>query len=176
METLFENTSPYGLLLHEKDLELQRKYFREMARLIGMKVLYRAPKETKHWTTYAEIESNYYPPTVVDCIYNEHPDVKTMKKLGWAAELADSASLISVPYDLSGLQVGALFVVPDVYNPKKGRLFKVVELSNIMIAPASITCQIVPEYEDTFATAQFQHTTNTFSYLNSEEEPNITNG
>ena len=99
-----------------------------------------------------------------------------MKKLGWASELQDTASLISAPYDLRGLQVGALFAVPDVYDSRRGRLFRVTELSSIMLAPASVTCQLVPEYEDTWNNAQENHVTNSFSYLNAEEEPNMHNG
>lgn len=175
MDTQF-NQYPYGLLLHEKDLQLQKKYFAEMTRLLGVKVIYRQPLPDKHWTNYGEIESNYFPPRIVSCIFNEHPDQRTMRKLGWAAELQNTASLISVPYDLEGLQVGALFVVPDVFDKRKGRLFRVTELSTIMIAPASITCQLVPEYEDTFNPTHYQHENNTFNYLNSEDEPNMVNG
>ena len=99
-----------------------------------------------------------------------------MKKLGWASELQDQASVISVPYDLYGLQVGALFAVPDVYNSRRGRLFRVTEISSIMLAPASVTCRLVPEYEDTVDGSEFNHIINSFSFLNVEEEPNMHNG
>lgn len=147
-----------------------------MCRLIGINVVYYQTKPDKHWTSYSEIESNYYPPTVISCIFNEHLDQRTMKKLGWASELQDQASVISVPYDLQGLQVGALFAVPDVYNSKRGRLFRVTEISSIMLAPASVTCRLVPEYEDTVDGSEFNHTINSFSFLNVEEEPNMHNG
>ena len=87
----------YGILLDEKGIKLQRRYFKEMCRLIGAKVIYRACRPDKHWTTYGEIDSNYYAPIQVDCIFNEFPDQRTMKKLGWVSELDENASLISVP-------------------------------------------------------------------------------
>ena len=56
--------------------------------------------------------------------------------------------MIHVPYDLPGLQVGALFNVPSGLDNTEGRLFRVIGLQNIMIYPASITCEIAPEYLD----------------------------
>ena len=172
----FENTPHYGVLMHERDLSRQKKYFLEMCRLIGINVYYRAPKPDKRWTTYAEIESNYEAPILIGCIFNAHPDQRTMKKLGWVSELQEDAAIISAPYDLIGLQVGSLFLIPDVYNKEGGRLFRVTELSSIMMAPASITCKLVPEYEDTWNPSQSTHINNTFTYLNVEEEPNMHNG
>jgi hypothetical protein len=55
--------------------------------------------------------------------------------------------MIHVPYDLQGLQVGALFEVPSGLDTGKGRLFRVISMSNIMVYPASIACEIALEYE-----------------------------
>ena len=52
-----------------------------MSRLIGIKVIYRAPRKDKQYTTYAEVDSNYQEPLVTYCIFNEHPDQKTLKKM-----------------------------------------------------------------------------------------------
>lgn len=162
--------SGYGLLLNEKDIKLHRGYFKEMCKLIGAKVIYRANRPDKHWTSYAEIDSNYFEPILVDCIFNEFPDQKTMKKLGWVAELDENASLISVPYDTPNIQVGALFIIPSAIDNSVGRLFRVVKMSTIMIYPASITCELVPEYENTFSNASYIHKTDSFNLLNREED------
>ena len=61
--------------------------------------------------------------------------------------MTESAALIHVPYDLPGLQVGALFIIPSAYDKTKGRTFRVTKMSAVMVFPASITCEIVPEYE-----------------------------
>ena len=76
----------YGLLLNN-DIKLHRGYFDEMIRLLGIQVIYRAPLPDKHYTTYAEIESNYAEPILVGCIFDEHPTQQTLKKMGWVAEL-----------------------------------------------------------------------------------------
>lgn len=161
----------YGLLLNQKDILLQRKYFDEMCSMIGIKVIHRAPRPSKSYTTYAEIDSNYFEPELVGCIFEEHPNQRTMKKLGWNAELTGAESIISVPYDTNGLQQGSLFVVPSAFDKTKGRLFRVVEITSIMIYPCSLTCKLVPEYENTFSDNLYSHKTNSFNLLNREEDP-----
>lgn len=166
---MVNNNSNYGLLL-TPDIKLHRKYFEEMVRLLGIMVAYRAPKKDKHYTTYTEIESNYEPIEVVGCIFDEHPEQQTFKKLGWSAELQESASIIHVPYDLKGLQQGAVFLIPSGLDNAQGRVFRVSKLSNAMIYPASIACEIVPEYENTFSNTQYNHSHSSFNLLNEEEE------
>ena len=57
--------------------------------------------------------------------------------------------MIHVPYDLHDLQVGALFIVPSGLDKAEGRVFRVISMQNIMVYPASIACEIAPEYADT---------------------------
>ena len=161
----------YGLLLHNNDIKLSRQYFREMCKLIGVYVLYRAPLEDKSYTTYAEIDSNFAPPILTGCLFEQHPNQYTTKKLGWVSELQENASLIHVEYDLPNLQIGSLFIVPSGLDDGKGRLFKVTKISNIMIYPSSITCEIVPEYEDTLEPETiYDHTDGSFNVLQDEEQ------
>lgn len=160
----------YGLLLNN-DIKLHRGYFDEMIRLLGIQVIYRAPLPDKHYTTYAEIESNYAEPILVGCIFDEHPTQQTLKKMGWVAELQQNSSFIHVPYDLPNLQQGALFIVPSGIDNAKGRLFRVVSMSTSMVYPASITCAIVPEYENTYVPEtndDYVHSTD--NLLNEEQE------
>lgn len=160
----------YGLLLNEKDIKLHRNYFKEMCKLIGVRVIYRANRPDKHWTTYAEIDSNYYEPKLVECIFNEFPDQRTMKKLGWVSELDENASIISVPYDLENVQVGALFIIPSAIDNSQGRLFRVAKMSVANIYPASITCELVPEYINTFKENAYEHKTNSYNLLTREDD------
>lgn len=163
-------TNKYGLLLDQKDILLQRTYFNELVTLIGVQVKHRAPRPDKHYTTYSEIQSNYFEPEVVGCIFSEHLDQRTMKKLGWNAELTSDAAVISVPYDLNGLQQGSLFYVPSAFDNTSDRLFRVVELSSIMIYPASLTCRLVPEYENTFSDNLMDYKRNSFNLLRTEDD------
>ena len=56
-----DTQSKYGVLLND-GIKLHRKWFEEMCKLLGIVCLYYAPRPGKHWTTYAEIKSNYYDP------------------------------------------------------------------------------------------------------------------
>ena len=138
-----------GLLLNKEDIELHRKYFEEMVSLLGIICLYRKPKMTDR-DLYGEIDALYEQPIPVGCIFDEHPTVWTMKKLGWNSELNDSMSVIHVPYDLDGLKRGALFIVPSALDKSQGRVFKVYRMSTTMVYPASIACEIGPVFESEF--------------------------
>lgn len=162
----------YGLLLNQ-NIKLYRMWFKQMCDLIGIKVVHRAPKPGKTYTNFTELESNYFSPEVVGCIFEEHPSQKTMKKLGWDSELQTEESIISVPYDTKDVQKGSLFIIPSGIDNTKGRLFRATELAVGMIYPASITCRLVPEWEDSYSPTQstFKHTS--FNLLNNEENENI---
>ena len=136
----------FGLLIN-KDIKLYRTWFKQMTALHGINCKYRAPLKNKDYDSYGDLESGYKPEILVGCLFVEHPDQKSLKKAGWVAELQEGSSIIHVPYDLPDLQVGALFEVPSGIDIGKGRLFRVISMSNIMIYPASIACEIALEYE-----------------------------
>lgn len=169
----FELNQKYGTLL-TPDIKLHRQYFEEMIKLMGIWVIYRSPKKDKHYTTYTEIQSNFNDPILVGCIFEDHPNQQTLRKLGWAAELQENSSLIHVPYDLPNIQQGALFIIPSGLDDGKGRLFRVVKLTNSMIYPASITCEIVPEYYDSMSEDSTIHEHDSINLLNEESEHNMT--
>lgn len=143
-----DRINDYGLLLN-KDIKLHRMYFKQMVKLIGINCKYRSPLNGKTYTLHGDLEANYSEPETVGCIFQDHPDQKTLKKMGWVAELQENSSIIHVPYDLKNLQVGALFEVPSGLDTAKPRLFRVISIQNIMVYPASVACEIAPEYIDT---------------------------
>ena len=162
--------SDVGILLNQDDMRLHRMYFDEMAHMIGIRTIYRAPRPDLHWDGYGELDGAFFPPQEVYCIFDEHPSQRTTKKLGWVAELQEGNSIIHVPYDLPGLQIGALFIIPSGLDHAKGRVFKVTMMNTVSITPASIACEIAPVYENHFDRGQMQHTDNTENLL-LEEDP-----
>lgn len=133
-----------GILLNEHNIKLNRKFFNEFLRLHGLTVTYRAPIRTsKDYNMYGELDTNYKQPIKVKCIYDEHPTQKTMRKIGWNTELADSSVVIHVPYDMD-VEAGGLFVIPSALDHSEGRVFKVLRMSNIAIYPANIVCELGP--------------------------------
>ena len=165
-----QDNDNYGLLVNS-NTTLHRRYFNEMARLLGIKVIYRAPTPGKHYTTYAEIETNYQEPKLEYCIFEDHPSQQTLKKLGWVSELQEGSAIIHVRYDLEDLQQGALFVVPSGLDKTKGRLFRVIKISSIMVFPSSLSCEIAPEYEDTLVKTTIEdYSKSSFNLLNQEKD------
>ncbi len=158
----------YGILL-TPDIKLHRLYFKEMVKLLGINVIYRAVKPGKKYTTYSEIDANFEAPLLEGCIFDEHPTQQTLKKIGWVSELQQNSSIIHVRYDLPGLEQGALFIVPSGIDNAKGRLFRVVRLTNSIVYPASITCEIVPEYENTYEESLNNFKDTSFNLLNEED-------
>ena len=107
----FENKPDYGLLLN-KDIKLHRKWFKQMVKLLGINCLYRAPLKNRArelFDRHGDLQTDYEKPILVGCILDRHPDQKSLKKMGWVAELQEGSLIIHVPYDLPGLQYGALF-------------------------------------------------------------------
>lgn len=135
----------YGLLIN-KDIKLHRAWFKQMTALHGINCKYRAPLKNKDYDINADLHTAYKPEIIVGCLFEEHPNQKSLKKAGWVAELQEGASVIHVPYDLPDLQVGALFEVPSGLDTGSGRVFRVISMSNIMVYPASIACEIALEY------------------------------
>ena len=142
-----ENRKDYGILL-TPEIKLHRQYFKECVKLLGINCIYRAPLPGKTFDTHGDLDAKYYPGEVAGVIFQDHPDQKTLKKMGWVAELQENSSIIHVPYDLPNLQVGALFIIPSGLDKAEGRVFRVISMQNIMVYPASIACEIAPEYED----------------------------
>ena len=160
--------SKYGVLLNP-DIKLQRTYFKEMCKLIGINCIYRAVKPGKKYTTYSELDTNFEKPVLLSCIFDEHPTQKTLKKIGWVSELQEGSSIIHIPYDTPSIQQGCLFTLPSGIDDGKGRLFRLIKISNIMVYPASIACEIVPEYENTYREELNNFTNSSFNLLNEED-------
>lgn len=159
----------FGLLLNDKNIKLNRFYFDQMAKMIGVKLIYRAPKPSKDYTTYGEIDTMFEQPVAVWGIYVEHPTQQTMRKLGWNSELLAEAIVLEVPYDLQGLQQGGLFTVPTGVDGGVGRVFQITQMTTLSIYPASVTVAAVPYYPNDFTQSAFNHSEHNFDLLEGEE-------
>lgn len=136
----------YGLLLNS-DVKLHRIWFKQFLKLHGIRFIYRAPRADKDFDIHGDLDTNYYEPIAVYGILQDHPDQKTLKKMGWVAELQEGSLMLQVPYDTPHLEAGALFIIPSGLDNAVGRTFRVISMQTIMIYPAYITCEVAPEYE-----------------------------
>ncbi len=138
----------YGFLIND-DIKLHRMYFEEMVEMVGIFVQYRAPLEkNKQYDLHGDLQTKYYDPIKIGCIFQDHPDQKTLKKMGWVSELQEGSSIIHVAYDVPHLEVGGLVTIPSGIDDAEPRTFRIIGMKSIMIYPASIACEIAPEYED----------------------------
>lgn len=146
-----------------------------MVKQYGINCIYYAPRKDKEFDLHGELGSRpkdrYYEPQEVGCILQEHPDQKTMKKMGWVAELQEGSLILHVPYDLEHLEIGALFALPAAIEGAPKRLFRVISMSTTMIYPASVACEIALEYEDNEEqTSVHNFKTDNFTVLRDNEE------
>lgn len=118
-----------------------------MTKLLGIKVGYQYPLDSKYYNLNGELIAQYSESRDIFCIFNDHLDQKTAKMLGWDFQLDQQAQIITVAYDLENLQIGCLFNIPEGLDSQKRRLYRVVEMSTIQVYPASVTCKLVQEYE-----------------------------
>ena len=130
-------------------------------------------QKNKTFDQRGDLQTAYEKGMLVGCIFQDHPDQKTLKKMGWVAELQENSSIIHVPYDLPGLEVGAQFIVPSGIDHAQGRVFRVISMQTIMVYPASIACEIAPEYysiDEPHLTKDFSNSTNTLLIDNEEDD------
>lgn len=71
-----------GILLNPQNIKLQRQYFKQFLQLHGINIIYRAPRESKTYDSRGELDTNYYEPIPISCIYVDHPTQQTAKKMG----------------------------------------------------------------------------------------------
>lgn len=165
------NRSGFGVL-YGNDILIKRQQFKEATRFLGMPgVKYFEPLEGKTFDGHGDLDSDYKKPELIGCFFHEHPDQKTMKKVGWVAELQEGSSLIEVGWDTPNLQVGALFEIPAGIDFAEPRIFRVIAMQNIMLYPVSITCEIAPEWEDLeVSNTVTDFSQDNFNYLVDNEE------
>lgn len=165
--------SDYGLLLNEHNIKFQRRQFNEMVRLLGINVKYFSIKN-KQFSSYSELVADQNNSVTIGVIFTDHLDQKTQKKLGWNSELSEQALVINFPYDTPDIQVGCLVQVPSGLDNAPPRTFRISRMSNIMIYPASITCECVPEYINTLPANQVEDFRNTsMGVLMKDEDDNL---
>lgn len=81
MVNMSDKVNDYGFLLN-KDIKLHRIWFKQMVKMLGINCIYQTPKEGKTFDRYGDLAANYNEGELVGCIFQDHPDQKTLKKMG----------------------------------------------------------------------------------------------
>ena len=162
--------SDTGILISKKNVELQRFYFKQAVKLIGIQVKYRAPREDKKYNGYGELDTYFYEPLNTGVIFEEHPNIWTMRKLGWDVELQEGETLVHVPYDLPKLERGGILEVPSGLDNTSPKRFRILRMRASMVYPSEIVCHIAPLFTSTYSNTQQEHKDNNFNLLKHPEE------
>ena len=161
-----------GLLLDKANIELYRAWFNQMVELLGINVLYRAPrKKDKTYDLHGELDTLYCEPIMVGSVFEEYTNQKTMKKLGWNAERDETHPTIQVAYDVPGLESGGLFIIPSGLDNAEGRVFKILDMHTAPVFPFCVVCKLGPVLKSDFERSQLTDFTHTdFNVLNDEDD------
>lgn len=134
--------------LFNKDAELYREFFKEQAKLLGIKALYRYPVDLEFTLHGQENPRGYSEPEEIDIIFDQSPRLKTLRKFGWVSEdPSDKPYIVQVPYDTPNLQKGSLIILPSPLPLEPSRVFKITEISVDQVLPDSWYCKVAPKYE-----------------------------
>lgn len=134
-------------LLTQPDSTIFRQFFKEMAKLRGIRVIYQYPIDMK-FTQYAEENPKGFSEEIeMDIIFNENPKVTTLRKYGWVSETPeDKPYTAELPYDAKNLCKGCrISIIPPLPLAPK-RVFVITDIQSNLEFPDSWICKLAPVF------------------------------
>ena len=132
-------------LLTNTDATIFRQYFKEMAKLIGISVIYQYPIDMQ-FSIYAEEDPKGFSEEIpMDIVFDENPKMNTLRKYGWVSETPDDKPYIAqVPFDAPNLCKGCRISIPPPFPLGEPRIFVVTAISADLQFPDCWACRIAP--------------------------------
>lgn len=135
--------------LTANDAIMFQNFFKEMAKLEGISVLYQYPIDMQ-FTIYAEERPKGFSEEIkMDIIFEENPKVTTLRKYGWASKLEEDKPYIAMlPFDAPNLCKGCrVTIIPP--QPLAGKeVFVITDIKSNFEFPDSWICKLAPVYSD----------------------------
>lgn len=134
-------------LLTRNDSTIFRSYFKEMAKLIGINVIYQYPIDMT-FTIYAEEDPKGYSQEIpMDIVFEENPKITTLRKYGWVSQIPeDKPYMATLPFDAPQLCKGCrISMVPPQPLAQK-RVFVVTDIQAGLEFPDSWVCKLAPVF------------------------------
>lgn len=160
-------------LLTTGDARLFRGWFKEMAKLRGIHVLYRYPK-TIDPTIHAEMLTELSEALEMDIIFDTNPKTSTLKKIHWVSELPDDKPYVAMlPYDAPNLCTECVISIKpidslnDVY-----RDFKITSINTLLEFPDCWTCTLAPIVETKKDTPKNDYSDSNYNYIDEKRTTN----
>jgi hypothetical protein len=136
-------------LLTQQDSTIFRSFFKEMAKLRGITVIYQYPIDMDFSMYGEENPLGFSEPIVMDIIFEENPKMATLRKYGWISETSeDKPYLVTLPYDALNLTKGCRISIKPSAPLTKDRVFVITEISSNLEFPDSWVCKIAPVFHN----------------------------
>lgn len=165
-----------GVLVNDDSL-LARRYFKEMARLIGVKCLYQYITNLD-LTIHSEDNSRLSTAIPLDILLDEHPTIHTMNRLGWLSEINEETKPIiaTLPFDTPNLTVNARITLASIDGVQRPRVFKITKIVSDFEYPDTYTVALVPVFDqipqkNQYELVNLEKTTYDSSNRTSKEQP-----
>lgn len=157
--------------LFNNDALIYRRFFKEQAKLLGIKVKYQYPVDMKFTNSGQENPKGYSEPIDMDIIFSQSPKLSTLRKLGWVSQdPSEKPYLVQLPYDAPNLQKGCLLILPAPDPLTSTNVFKITEITVDQILPDSWYCKVAPKFGEMNALKQEDYITNNNSFLKIEND------
>jgi hypothetical protein len=151
-------------LLTKNDSELYRHWFKEAARLRGLKITYRyvlSQQVSPHGEFINQVLSDSIE---LDAIYSENPKVKTLKALGWFSEdKSDKPYIIMLPFDTPHISNESRVFVPTYMELNDVREFRITDIKSLIEYPDCWICKLAPVMKSEATLEDFKDTN--FNYI-----------
>lgn len=133
-----------GLLINS-DAEILRNFFKEAAKLRGISVKYQYPIDMT-FSKYAEEDPRgYSEPQILDIIFEENPNINTLKRYGWNTETSEDVPYMGhFPYDTYKLAKGCRIAIPSPLG--EDRLFTITQIKTSLQYPEAWACKLAPVF------------------------------
>lgn len=132
-----------GMLIRDSAL-LQRKYFKEMVKLVGCSAAYQWVTD-KNFTIHSEKNFKFSDPVRINLILDENPTIETLNTYGWLSELGDTLPIIAhLPYDIPNLIVGCRITLATTKGTNRPRIFDITKIGSNLEYPDSYTVALAP--------------------------------
>lgn len=141
-----------GFLVN-KDATILRNFFKEAAKLRGIHVLYQYPIDMELSNYAEENPLGFSDAEEMDIIFDENPNIRTLKKYGWVTESGgDQPHMANLPYDAKMLCKGCRITIPSPLlpsgTPVSDRIFVVTDIHTSLEFPEAWACKVAPVFGD----------------------------
>ena len=136
-------------LLTQSDSTIFRGFFKEMAKLRGIRVKYQFPIEMNLTIHAEERPKAFSEPEEMDIIFEQNPKIRTLRKYGWAKGTNDDYPFIAtLPYDAKNICKGCRITITAPAPISSEEIYVITDIKTNLDFPDSFVCKLAPVYED----------------------------